>query len=531
MQDEDGRSGNAPSGKGGSFWKAAGALAAAAAALAGAAAVLDAPGDMPAPGTAPAETRGHAPVRDAPFRIAVVTPADAEDEDLLTGMEIIYAKYGMASGGGYIAHSFFPESSMSEPPAAALAVERAASDPRVAAVVVTEGLPGTAAAFRNIRARRPEVKLLAADCREDTGLVAAAADLAVNPDFISRGYAIPWAARGMGAKSLVHASFPRHMSVESIFRRRVIMEEAARDLGLRFHYENVPDPTAEGGVRAARDFVELSMRSWLRAYGRDAAFFTTSKALAAPVIRSVLELGGIFVEADEPSPFLGFPEALELPPGDAEAGRDHLMRSIESAIVSMGAGGRLGTWSASARQSKLLAMTELAMKAVTGEADPRDPANVDAAFDRTAPGSDWKITRYSDGDGTVLENVFLVFQDTYVFGRGRIGTTHLDIPGKYRAMAAGAAVPHGAAGEGAGPGGREPSDFSGFGRRRGDLSGRSRGRSPGPAVLVITGSSGRTPQERQGALAALRAGDGGGGGGPGARHLAMPDEVFDLPAD
>ena len=52
------------------------------------------------------------------------------------------------------------------------------------------------------------------------------ADLAVNADNIARGYLIPLAAKKIGAKAFVNISFPRHMSYETLGRRRAIMEAA-----------------------------------------------------------------------------------------------------------------------------------------------------------------------------------------------------------------------------------------------------------------------------------------------------------------
>ncbi|MDR1036366.1 MAG: DUF3798 domain-containing protein [Deltaproteobacteria bacterium] len=469
------------------------------------------------------------PVTDAPFRVAVVTSANSCDDELMLGMDVLYDRFGRAAEGGYVQHVFFPETSISEPSAASAAIVRAAEDPEVMAVVVTEGVEGTAEAFRKIRAGRPEVKLMAAESREDIRELAETADLSVNSDYVSLGYTIPWAAKAMGAGALVHVSFPRHMAVESSFRRRVIMEEASRELGLRFSYENAPDPTAEGGLRGAEDFVGRRLPLWLRDHGADSAFFTTSYGLAAPIISGVIAHGGYFVETDETSPFMGFPRALEITQEVACGDRDRLMRAIERRLVSMGAGGRLGAWTVSARQSVMLAMTELAILSVTGRSDHLDAAAVDAALDRAAPEADWHVSAYSDAAGPELRNVYLIYQDTYVFGRGPLGTRNLEIPARYRAMAS-SPPPPGAAGEGGRTAGAPSGELSSFGgRARGPgLSAWGSAHAAGPAVLVITGSRLRTPQERQGALEAVRA-RGTSLTGARARHLAMPDDVFDDP--
>ena len=70
----------------------------------------------------------------------------------------------------------------------------------------------------------PDIILLAGTAQEDPAVITAAADLALIADDISRGYTIPLGAQKMGAKTFVHVSFPRHMSYETLGRRRAIME-------------------------------------------------------------------------------------------------------------------------------------------------------------------------------------------------------------------------------------------------------------------------------------------------------------------
>jgi hypothetical protein len=70
-----------------------------------------------------------------------------------------------------------------------------------------------------------------------------------------RGYLIIHSAKELGAKTFVHISFPRHMSYELLSRRRAIMEQACKDLGLKFAFETAPDPTSDVGVAGAQQFI------------------------------------------------------------------------------------------------------------------------------------------------------------------------------------------------------------------------------------------------------------------------------------
>ena len=97
-----------------------------------------------------------------------------------------------------------------------------ADDPKMKAIVVSHGIPGTTEGFRRVRERRPDILLFVEKAHEDLNVVASAADLVVNADSFSRGYLIPLAAKEVGAKNFVHISFPRHMSFETLGRRRAI---------------------------------------------------------------------------------------------------------------------------------------------------------------------------------------------------------------------------------------------------------------------------------------------------------------------
>jgi DNA-binding LacI/PurR family transcriptional regulator len=347
----------------------------------------------------------------------------------------ILAEFGHAGRGGIVRHVTTPDRFLAEMEATRDLIVSMADDPLMRAVVVFEGVPGTAEAFREIRARRPDILLFAAENHEDAELISRSADLVASQDFISRGYLVPWTARKLGADTLLHLSFPRHMTDESLYRRRVIMEKAAKDLGLRFVYEEAPDPQGEGGIEAARAYIASKFPEWLRRHGPNTAFFATNNSHTLPLIRGVIEQGGYFPEADEPSPLLGYPEALGLDP--AELGQDpgRAVAMVEEALAAAGAGGRLGTWTASLAASHVKALTRFAIGIVQGKADPRDTRALLACYDASSPGVKWNGGALRDPAGREYPNVLLVYQDNYIFGSGYSGTASVKVPSKYGEMA------------------------------------------------------------------------------------------------
>ncbi|MDR0355837.1 MAG: DUF3798 domain-containing protein [Deltaproteobacteria bacterium] len=366
-----------------------------------------------------------------PFHIGLVTGTDHQGTDVLMAANEVIEQYGSAESGGLIEHITYPDSFLADLETTISRIEALADDPLMKAVVVYEGVPGTAEAFSRIRQKRPDIYLLVCESHEDAAVIAPVADLVVNADFISRGYLIPYAAKQLGAKTFVHVSFPRHMIDESLSRQRYIMEMAAKDLGLTFVYENAPDPTGEAGLEGAKNFILEKIPVWLEKYGADTAFYTTNNAHTAPMIRQVVKYGGYFVEADEPSPLMGYPEALELDVEGANGDWKTVVEKIENVIVDSGAGGRLGTWTSSIIAGHVKAMVEFGRELVLGETATSDTVKLLSLYDKLSPGSKWNGNFFVDASLKVVPNVFLIYQDTYILGRGYLGTSRVTIPPKY----------------------------------------------------------------------------------------------------
>jgi len=246
----------------------------------------------------------------AAFHIGVVTGTVSQSEDDLRGAEELIKRYGKATEGGLIQHVTYPDNFMDQQETTITQITSLADDPLMKAVVVNQSIPGTAEAFKRIREKRPDILLLAGEPHEDPLVIQAAADLAMSADFISRGYTIIWAAKQLGADTFVHISFPRHMSYESLGLRRQIMEQACKDLGMKFVFETAPDPTSDVGVPGAQQFILEKVPAWIQKYGKNTAFFCTNDAHTEPLLKQLLAYGGLFVEADLPSPLMGYPGAL-----------------------------------------------------------------------------------------------------------------------------------------------------------------------------------------------------------------------------
>jgi len=377
------------------------------------------------PGT-PTEKKMH---------IGIVTGTVSQGEDELRGAEAMIAKYGDANSGGMIKHVTYPDNFTQELETTIGTITGLADDPEMKVIVVNQAIPGTVAAFTQIREKRPDILLLANSSQEDTAMIEAVSDLVVDPDNVNRGYLMILAAKKMGAKKFVHISFPRHMSIELLSLRKSIMEEACKDLGLEFIFETAPDPTSDVGVPGAQQFILEKMPAWVEKYGKDTAFFCTNDAQTEPLLKRVAELGAIFVEPDLPSPIMGYPGAFGIDL-KAEAGNwPAILKKVEETVVAKGGAKRMGTWAFSYGYTATEGLVEYGKNVVEGTMQKGNLQDVVKAFGAYTPGAEWNGSLYTDrASGKEIANHVMVYQDTYVFGQGYLGNSKEVVPAKYKTI-------------------------------------------------------------------------------------------------
>jgi hypothetical protein len=366
------------------------------------------------------------------YHIGIVTGTVSQSEDDLRGAEELIRRYGAVAQGGIIQHVTYPDNFMDQMEVTISQITALASDPLMKAVVVNQAIPGTAEAFKRIKERRPEIILLAGEPHEDPLVIQESASLAISCDFISRGYTIPWAAKQLGADTFVHISFPRHMSYESLGLRRQIFEAACNDLGIKFVFVTAPDPTSDVGVAGAQQYILEQTPQWINQYGKNAVFFCTNDAHTEPLLKQLFVYGGLFVEADLPSPLMGYPGALGIDLS-AEAGNfPAILKKVEDAVVEKGGGGKFGTWAFSYGFTASAGLGEFAKRILDGTAKVDSTSDLYAALGEFTPGAKWNGGLYIDAaTGVRAKNQLLIYMDTYIMGKGFLPTTAQTVPEKY----------------------------------------------------------------------------------------------------
>lgn len=374
----------------------------------------------------------------AAYHVGIITGTVNQGEDEVRGAEALIREYGDVKDGGMIQHLTYPNNFSAEQETTISQIVSLANDPLMKAIVMNQAVPGATEGFRRVREKRPDILLLGGVPFEDPLVIGKVADLLMRNDFVSAGYRIIWASKQLGAKTFVHISFPRHMSVETLTRRRMIMEQACKELGVQWVFETAPDPLSDVGVVGAQQFLLENVPKWVKKYGKETSFYATNDAHTEPLIRQVVEYGGIFVEASLPSPLLGYPGALGIDLKNEQGNFPAIMKKVEEAVVARGGGGRMGTWSYSFPYSSSVGLVQHAMNVIEGKSKMTNLKDIFNAFGKYTPGAKWAGSYYVDGStGVKMNNFVLLLQDTYIFGKGYIHSADIDVPEKFLKISSG----------------------------------------------------------------------------------------------
>ena len=367
---------------------------------------------------------------EAEFHIGIVTGSVSQSEDDRRGAEAFQALYGE----DMVKLAIYPDNFTEELETTIQTIVNLSDDPLMKAIIVNQAVPGTTEAFRQIKERRPDIICIAGEAHEDLLEIGSAADLVTNNDFVARGYLMIRTAHELGCKTFVHISFPRHMSYETMSRRVAVMQAACEEFGMDFVLETAPDPTSDVGTAGAQAYVLENAPLWIEKYGQDSAYFCTNDAHTEPLLKQLLAYGGYFIEADLPSPLMGYPGALGLDLTEAGGDFEKILAAVEAAVVEKGGAGRFGTWAFSYGYTLSAGLSQHAYNVLKGESELDDIDDISKAFQTFSGVAEWNGSSYTNADtGVKSENVFLVYQDTYIMGNPGyyMGSTEIEVPEKY----------------------------------------------------------------------------------------------------
>ena len=240
-----------------------------------------------------------------------------------------------------------------------------AADPDIKAIVINQAVINTNAAIDRVRQLRgDDVFIVVCSPAENVEDVAVRADLILQPNDPLLGVVIADQAKAMGAETIGHYSFERHLAAPTIALRREIMIERANEIGLNFVDLTAPDPMGDGGSTATMNHIMQDIPRQVDEFGPNTAFYGTNCAMQPAIQLQVVETGAIYPIPCCPSPYHRFPETFGIndrvgtgvfvpdpddPEGDeieVMALRDlpGLVDELRSVIAERGMSGRLSTW-------------------------------------------------------------------------------------------------------------------------------------------------------------------------------------------
>lgn len=341
----------------------------------------------------------------AKMKIGILTGTTSQGEDEFRAAEQVSQKYP-----GQVIHLTYPDNFMQEQETVISNITSMASDKDVKAILIGQGVPGTVPGIKKAKRLRPDLVFVIWNPHEDPKIVHSAADLVFDKDDISRGKSLPQLAKKLGAKKFIHYSFPRHMSYKTLSDRRDIMIEECKKIGVEFIFASMPDPTAEGGIAAAQQFILEDVGRQIKKHGKDTAFFSTNDAATDPLVQKVAEMGAIFTEPDVPSPTMGYPGGLGLKIPPEKAGDfDFINEEIKKAVAKAGNTGRMANWPRPSSIVAIKAAADLLFDTKADKSKVQDRTVLSDYLSKQA-GVAVKLTPYGD-----LDHYNMILMDSIIY--------------------------------------------------------------------------------------------------------------------
>lgn len=367
---------------------------------------------------APAETKEGetAAETEAPaaanFKIGIITGTASQGDEEITQANKMKEKYG-----DMIVTSTYPDNFSTETETVISNAVAMASDPDVKAIVWCQAVPGTAAAIDKVRETRPDMIFIAGTPGEDPGVINPKADIVLQVDEPGCGTVIPAQAKAQGAKTMIHYSFPRHMSYALIVARHENLKKECEANGIELVDVTAPDPTGDSGITGAQQFILEDVPRQIEKYGPDTVFFTTNCGMQEPLIRSVFEQKAIYSLQCCPSPFHAFPAALNIDMGGHEADVDYMLEQLQAKVTEADMGGRVSTWGVPCNMLFVEAGVEYAKKVLEGQTGGvvLDDKLLRDTLQECAGDIKMTITNHVDETGATKDNHYLVMADFVTF--------------------------------------------------------------------------------------------------------------------
>ena len=346
------------------------------------------------------------------YKIAIMTGTTSQGEEEYYAANTLKEQYP-----DIVIHDTYPDNFSSEVETTISKLIAFASDPEVKSIIFVQAVQGATAAFTQILSDmgRDDILLISGVPAEDPADISAVSDVVLANDEIGCGYQVADLANNWGCEVLVHYSFARHLSYETIVAKRDAMKSTAEGYGIEFVERDCPDPTGDAGMSGAQAAVLEDIPKVMQEYeGKKVCFYCTNCGLQVALQQAIInEPNAYYALPCCPSPYHGFQEAFGLTAtyGDIEGA----IKNLANYLNEHNAVDRFSTWALPINMSMINGGFLYAQAYAEGKTNGKVDVELLQKCYSEAAGSDIEFTKYVDASGNVYDNYLLIALDPINF--------------------------------------------------------------------------------------------------------------------
>ena len=279
------------------------------------------------------------------------------------------------------------------------------------AMIFAQAVVNTSDAVAAVKKKYPKMLIVCASPEEEIKTIAGRADLVFTVDETSYAKQLVEKAKANGASTFIDYSFKRHTNNSLFAARNKAIEDACKNLKLKYVYVNSVDPRTFMGIEGAKRFIAEDISRKIKEYGKKTAFFSSDYFVQGQMVKSVVEYGAILAGTANPSPFTGFPGALDLKVTKGWQDGEEFIESLKIKVKGLKTEAKLSTWSVPSGSLMLRAAAEYLSSYFDGKTEGSlDKEKITSTTLKLAGGDKYcTVGNYKADKDTVLKNCFTVF--------------------------------------------------------------------------------------------------------------------------
>ncbi len=194
--------------------------------------------------------------------------------------------------------------------------EELAGNSEIGAIIYARATQFTTDAIYTAKKVNPDIVTVCIEPEEDAETLSSITNLILCADSESYAKAIVAQAKAQGAEYFVLFSFERHMNKNPLISaQHIAMENACKEQGINFIYDNSLDPTFSGGFNQASLYIKEAVARLnlnKKISGENVALYSTDSAVQKTLIEVANSKGYIYVSPSFPTAYNGLGEYYEI---------------------------------------------------------------------------------------------------------------------------------------------------------------------------------------------------------------------------